>query len=322
MTGLGKRLVESWKVLKESPGFRNVLTFLIFVVIATIFWLVMALNDNVQKSVTFRLDIENVPDSVTFINIPPSEMHVVVRDKGTSLLRLTGFHHPTLHFNFNDFSHDGVFRLTGRDIQAAMKPSFGSSATILSNSLDSLRLHYTTGKGKMVPIVVVENVSTAPGHVAGKTPETNISRVTVYGDRQILDTLTRVFTRPIVKTNLSEPTTVEVALQTIPGVRIEPAKVKVKIPVEPLVAKTFYATVVAQDVPEGESLILFPSKVKVSCFVPMSRFGIQDPDVKAFVTYNDLKEGSSHLQVHLMVASKGVVNPTLETDSVEYTLVK
>lgn len=316
------RVAKFWKRVRESARFHNALIFLGFVAIATAFWVIMALNDSLQRSVTLRLEIENVPDTVTFITMPPKEVHVVVRDRGSSLLRVTALHTPALKFNFRDFSNDGIFRVSGRDIQASLKSTFGSNATIIANSLDSLRLIYTTGRGKSVPLVISADVTTTAGNVIEGTPTASVSRVTVYGDRSVLDTLTRVFTHTLVRHNIGETTTVEVNVKPIPGVRIEPSRVKVKIAVEPLVAKEFMVPVEASDVPEGISLILFPERVKVSCFVPMSKFGIENPDFKLHVSYDDISAGSILLPVRIGRQVPGVLNPRLVNDSVEYTIVR
>ena len=70
-----------------SSAFRKMLTFLVFVVIAALFWFIMALNDSAQDDFEVRVAITNVPDSVTFINLPPQKIHVMVRDQGVNLWR-------------------------------------------------------------------------------------------------------------------------------------------------------------------------------------------------------------------------------------------
>ncbi len=51
-------------------GFHNALVFLIFVVIATVFWIVITLNDSVTDTFRVKFRVDNVPDSVTFITDP------------------------------------------------------------------------------------------------------------------------------------------------------------------------------------------------------------------------------------------------------------
>lgn len=314
---------EKWRGMRASTGFHNFVLFLAFVAVATLFWLVMSLNDSVTKTFEVALKIENVPDTVTFINEPPEMFHVTLRDKGTNILRSGVLGKPHVGFNFRDFSENGIVHVTKTDINSAVKGAFGNTAQITAVSLDSLYLHYTTDKGHRVPVVVVADVSAAPGMVISESPKPLQRYALVYSYSEAIDTITRVYTQPIVRRNLSETTEVEVPLSPIPTVKIVPSSVKVKIPVEPLVKKESVATVSALNVPEGESLLLFPNRVQVVYYVPMSLFNSDLVPVDVTVDYRDIyKYSGDRLPVSIHSFADYVESPQMFTDSVEYTLVK
>ena len=112
---------EKWRGMRASTGFHNFVLFLAFVAVATLFWLVMSLNDSVTKTFEVALKIENVPDTVTFINEPPEMFHVTLRDKGTNILRSGVLGKPHVGFNFRDFSENGIVHVTKTDINSAVK---------------------------------------------------------------------------------------------------------------------------------------------------------------------------------------------------------
>lgn len=312
-----------WAAMRASGSLHNLAVFLIFVMVSALFWFVLALNDNVQDSFDVRVELSNVPDSVTFITEPPATLHVSVRDKGTVLLRSGMLHQPTVHFNFKDYASGGVFRMSRTDLLAAMKSAFGNTAQIASMSVDSLRLPYTTAKGRRVPVVVVADVMPSPGYVISGVAPVSHSSVLVYSNSQLIDTLNRVYTTRIVRRDLSESTEVTVQLNQIPEVRMIPDRIKVKIGVEPLVSKESLVNVTAINVPAGESLLLFPSKVSVKYFVPMSRFGDDDAHVEVIVDYDDiLRIHSNRLPLQLGQVGGGLFNVELKADSVEYTLMR
>jgi len=318
MGRLGLR--EKWESLRKSANFHNVLVYLAFVVVVTLFWFMMALNDSVQKSYDVRININGVPDSVTFISVPPERMHVTVRDKGTSLLRRGT---PSININFREFADDGIFRFSKADLNAALKTTFGNSAVISSVSLDSLRLAYTSLKGKRVPLRVLADVSAASGNVIAGAPFSEQKAVLVFSTRDVLDTVMSVQTVRIVRRNLKETAEVEAKIVPIPGARVEPASVKITIPVEPLVSEESTVTVVARNVPKDISLLLFPSKVNVRYFVPMSHFGDEDPGIEVWVDYDDTSlVGTKKLPIRIGNHPAKVKNITLMTDSLEYTIVK
>lgn len=309
--------------MRASKSFHNALVYLAFVAVSAFFWVIMAMNDSVTRTFDVRLRIVNVPDSVTFINVPPQDIHVTLRDKGTNLLRLGIVKDPHIDINFRDFASDNVFRFSKADVNTALKTAFGNSAQIGAVSVDSLYLHYTTDRGHRVPIVVRADVSASAGNIIAGLPEPQERVVTIYALSGVADTITHVFTEPIIKRNLSETSEYTVALVPIKGTRFEPAKVKVRIPVEPLVKKEMMVTLSAENVPAGMNLLLFPNRVQVSFYVPMNLFNQEEVPFDVMVDYNDTRlPGTRRLPVRVGAHEDYVVSPKVMTDSVEYTLVK
>lgn len=312
-----------WRRLRESTRFHNVLLFLIFVAIATVFWFIIALNDSVTETFKVRLQIVNVPDTVTFITDPPADVHVTLRDKGTNILRSGVVKKPVLILNFRDYARDGIFRLTAADISSELKSDLGGVASISSFSLDSLRLYYTTSPGKRVPVIVSSDVTASSGYLIPGKPVSLTRFVKIYSYGNQVDTVNAVRTQRLIKKNLSQTTEYDVRLEQISGVKIVPSQVKVRVTVEPLVHKEEYVTVDIVNVPADENLLLFPNRVPVSFFVPMSRFNDDKFTIRIVADYNDVKSSqSSHLPLHVAETSGGLINVELKTDSVEYTIVK
>lgn len=298
--------------------------FLEFVAVSALFWLILALNDSAQSSFNVRIQLSNVPDTVTFISDLPERIHVNIRDKGTNLWRNGFLRRPSININFKEYADKGVLRFSKNDILASLKSSFGSSAQITSISLDSLHLDYTTNKGKRVPVIVDSGIIPASGSFLEGDVTASPSNVLVFGEQSVLDTIHKVVTERIELFDISETTEIEVALKKIPSARILPSRVKVRIPIEPLVKKEALITITAINVPEGESLLLFPSRVSVEYYVAMSRLGDDDDDdIELQVNYDDIptsKDG--RLVVDVVRYPDRLQNFALKNDSVEYTIVK
>lgn len=314
-----------WKRVKTTSRFRSFLLYIAFVTIAAIFWFVFALNDSVQQSFDVSVRLKDVPDSITFISDIPDRVHVSVRDKGTGLLRNAVLKHPTIEIDFKEYAvpTESAMSLSRSDIAAMMKKAFGASAQIVSVSLDSLRLLYTDKPGKRVPIVVQSDVTAASGYVIGDRPRLSQGYTIIYGPTEVLDTITRVYTDRIVRRRLSEPTTVEAKLKPVAGARLIPSKVGVTIPVEPLVNKRQMVGVSVINIHDGGSVLLFPQKVEVSYYVPMSSFNEEQTGIEVVADYSSRGAGlSGRIPVRIQRAPKECVNLSLQTDSLEYTVVR
>lgn len=297
--------------------------FLVFVVIATIFWFITALNESVSQSYEVQFSIRNIPDSVTFITDPPADFHVSLRDKGTNILRSGVFKNPVIDVNFEDYARNGVFRISASDLNAEIKADIGSNASISGISIDSLRLYYTDQPGRRVPIVVQSDLTAASGYVISGSPTPVKGSVLAYSIRDEADTLRRVYTKKVVKKDLSKSTVVTVPIIAPANVKLIPSEIEVRINVEPLVRKETYIRVDVDNLPAGEGLLLFPNSVPVSFYVPMSRFNDDSFPIRVYVDYQDTyKTPGSRIPLYLVDSSGSIINPTLSTDSVEYTLVK
>lgn len=318
-----KKMRMAWKDVQDSTGFKKSLIFLVFVAIAALFWFILALNDSVQDDFEVKVNIYNVPDSVTFITIPPQKIHVMVRDQGTNLWRNGVFGNAQVNIDFKDFSSDGQFKMRHSELTAALKNVFGPSASLLSSSVDSLSLTYTTLPGKRVPVVVSANLSTAVGKIISERPTVTPSSVVVYSIRSVIDTISKVYTEHFSRQNLEETIDVPVKLQGMPNVRMEPSAVNVKVEVEPLVKKRATVNLQVQNLPEGMDLLLFPSVANVEYYLPMSRFNATSDDrIEVSVDFEDIHDDVRKLPVNLVYQDQNLLNLQVLTDSVEYTLVR
>lgn len=298
--------------------------FLVFICVSALFWFILALNDSAQTHFNVSLKINNRPDSVTFISDVPEKIHVTVSDKGTNLWRNGYLKHPSVSIDFKEYSNDGVLRYSYNDLINSLRETFGGSATITSVSLDSLQLFYTTNPGKRVPVYVSCHVYPAVGSTMEGSVQATPGSVSIYGDKEVLDTIRYVSTEPITLRDISETTDMEVKLRRIKNTKVEPSKVVLTIPIEPLVRKQAMVTLETKNVPEGEELLLFPSKVPVEYYVAMSRLNDdEDQNIHLIVDFLNVNDSKNNkLKVEVASFPDRLKNLTIQTDSVEYAVVK
>ncbi len=309
--------------MKNSTRFHNLLLFLLFIVIATLFWVVMTLKDSAQVTTEVEIEITDKPDSITFINQPPTILHIIVRDKGTSLMRSAFMRNPKVQFNFHEFAHDGVFRMTASDIYSILRSKFSSASQISALSIDSIHLQYTDLPPKKVPIDIISQLEPGIGYVVEHL-RPNKKIVKVYAlSQETLDTIMSVKTRRIKHTGLNKTTTYKVGLLPMRGVRIEPNEITVTATVQPLVTKEITVEITAVNVPHGENISLFPSMATVSFFVPMNRFNSPVTPLTVQVDYNDIQKGNTlRLPVKITQWPSFIIDPKVKPATVEYILVK
>lgn len=319
--GTPSRLRRLLNKIKDSGKTKDFPVFLVFVGIAAIFWYILSLNDEAQNSYDVELRIVDVPDTVTFISPIPSKIHVSVRDKGLNFMRHQIAGVPKLDLRFEEHAEDGFFRLTHSSLLSSVRKVFGSTATVVSVSPDSLKLVYTTYPGVRIPLELDYDVTVASGMVLG-TPKLSTPLVSVYSTMKS-DTLRKIKTEKVVLRNLDRTTTIDVKVNPLPGKKISPDVVQVTFPVESLVKKESEVPVEADNIPLGHDILFFPSKVRVAYYVPMSRYADTETPIKIEASFNEAFNTSSD-KVGIRIVSKApyMSNVELLQDSVEYTVVK
>ena len=146
------------------------------------------------------------------------------------------------------------------------------------------------------------------------TPDT----VKVYSARHLRIRPQVVKTAKITRSELKDTLCLEVRLMPEPGTRMEPSKVLVTVPVEPLISKTREVPVQLVHAPGNDAVVLFPSRVRVSYLLPMSLYNSENNVVTVTADYSRHHDGKMPLAIGALPDYyRGV---ELSTDSVEYLI--
>lgn len=117
--------------------------FLLFLVIAAIFWLIVSLDEQVAKTYEVPLIVEDIPSDISLERELPSEIRVTVIDKGTRHLQFMIFGAPEMRVRFDEVAADGKVRLSNSKITSSLHTLFSSSSTFTSMNPDSVLIRYT-----------------------------------------------------------------------------------------------------------------------------------------------------------------------------------
>lgn len=307
---------------KNSQRSKDLLLYLIFLLISFIFWLLLTLNNSIQKDFIIDVNVKSIPDSTTLINEMPAQIRASIKDKGSSLLKYSLGRHPVTSINFQDYSENGVFRVSSVELKSIIRDIFGSNATIYTISPDSLYSKYTNLPGKSVPVKISCDVKTNYQYVIGGTIKSIPDSVKIYSDRSTLKMINAVNTINFTETDLKDTLVHKTRIRAIKDVRIIPDMVNVIIPVEQLITKNRTIPVIVKNVPENINLITFPSKVTASYLVPLSKYNRNDY-IYAEADYKDLlQKKRSKLHINISSLPEMYKNVSLSVDSVEYIIEK
>lgn len=299
--------------------------FLFFVVIAAAFWMLLTFNTQMTHDVTVRLKIKK-PANVTLLQEVPETFTVTVKDRGTAFLKSYFHSTPSIEIDFNRYNDDKSHSMIISPSQLASETrrAFRREASIIKISPESFNIKYTTIPGKKVPVNWednVKNITTDRQFVVNPDEIRTIpDSVTVYAfDRASLYNITEVDISTVEVENLTTTLDKNVRIKTINNVRIIPNKVKLHVPVEPLIKKEQEVSISVRNQPYGLNVLLFPPSVKVSYLVPQSKY--HSPlNLTVVVDYNDINMSSNKVNIKLGEVSGAYSNVVIGADSVNYVI--
>lgn len=307
--------------LRTAKG-RNILTFFVFLAISTVFWFLLALNDDIQKDYTLPVSLEDFPRNVTLISGINPTVGVSVKDKGSSLMKFSFGNDPKIKLRYDDFTklNDSVLIINQTQLSTAVRSTFGAGANIIGIRPDSLRIVYTANPPVKVPVRVMADIRTEPRFAYCGHPECSVDSVELYSNSAERFEIESVATRPIVLANLTDTTKVEIPLDVPSGMRAIPSTVRVTFPVEPLVSRSQSVPVEVMDLPPSRKLVTFPPVVEVSYLLPRSMYNIDKLVVKATVDYTAAHSGAKVLPVRISRMPGFVRGVTVNPSHVEYVI--
>ena len=107
------KLIELKEFLSSSKG-RDILLYLVFVIISLAFWAILSLNNLIQDNYKVMFRITGIPQGVTMINDYPREFNVTVKNNGYVLLKYMIGDNPEITVDDIDTEllyqtlHDGI----------------------------------------------------------------------------------------------------------------------------------------------------------------------------------------------------------------------
>ena len=299
---------------------KEFLIFLFFLALSGAFWLLMTLNETMEREFKIPMRLTGVPGNAVITGELPDTVRVTVRDKGFTLVT---YDFRPLVFRFSNYADEdegkGVIPLT--DVQKQVLSQMYGSSKLLQVKPGAFDFYFTYGTSKKVPVVFRGRITTNKSYYLAHT-EFYPSIVTVYANKQQLDKLQTVEIEPFNYRNLQDTIRQAVKIRKIRGVKIVPPTVRLSVYPDVLTEEAIEVPITAINMPPGMVLRTFPSKVTVRFTIGASLFRTIKPNLfKVVVDYEELAANpSDKCTLQLRSVPRSVSKASLEIDRVDYLL--
>ncbi len=306
---------------------REFLIFLFFLALSGAFWLMLTLNENYERELSAPVVITNVPRNAIITGTSTDTVKFTVRDKGYVIAAYVyGNAVRQIAVDFAASSHtDGTGTVSYAELVRKVSSQIYKSSKLVSVKPSSISFTYNYGQHRQLPVRILGSVKAASSYYLSEarfSPET----VTVYGSKHLLDSLRFVYTERLNISNITDTTRLEVALRTISGAKIVPAKVSLTLYPDVLIECPVDVQITAVNMPEGKVLRTFPQHITVMAVCGSSqvrhlRRKGSGSDFLVVADYNDImRNPSDKCKLSLSRVPSYVKSARLETSAVDYLI--
>ena len=299
---------------------KEFLIFLFFLALSGVFWLMMTLNETMEREFKIPVRLTGVPRNAVMTGELADTVRVTIKDKGFTLVT---YDFRPLTFRFSSYADEdtGEGVVPVADVQKQVLSQMYGSSKLLQLKPGKFDFYFTYGSSKKVPVVFRGKITTHKSYYLART-EFNPSMVTVYANKQQLDQLQAVEIEPFNYRNLQDTIRQMVKIKKIRGIKIVPPMVRISVYPDVLTEESVEVPVTAINMPPGMVLRTFPSKVTVRFTIGASLFRTIKPSLfKVVVDYEELAANpSDKCTLQLRSVPRSVSKASLEMDRVDYLL--
>lgn len=324
-----RELLGKWSGKNSEGSRRKGMDYLICVVIATLLWLMNALNQDYTVELDYPVRYINVPQDKYAANHFPTKLQVSVRAKGFTLLgrRVQTSFRP-ITFNYNNFSQSmqrkgQIYecRLGGNELKERVAGQISSEMKLVGVAPEELVLQFAAATIKKVAVCPRVNYTLKRQHILNGIRVVPDS-VTVSGPEVYIDSLQCVYTESWTAKEIKSREERELQLEEMEHCVVPKEPVRVTLDVEQFTEARRKLMIYPDGVPSHVNMQLFPGVVEVVYEVGLSRYNeIKDSDFLIAVDYpSDLD--ATYLEVKVKKTPEYIKDLKFSPQTVEFFLEK
>ncbi len=294
---------------------RDLLVFLVFLLLSTGLWFLNALRKDFVTTIEYPVKYSEFPEDFILLGEPQSNVQLKIRSLGYNILP---YHFGKIispeYLNVSSFKRihkgdtEGAYILT-RDLKNVFTKNLTNGIDLLEIYPDTLFVLFEKKEKKVVPVKFQSELTFKPQYYQSGNILLKPDSVEISGPLTLIDTIDVVYTQNKVFEDLSDSLIRNVPLITNDNITCNPGRVVVSIPVEPFTEKEVIIPLQSVNVPDSLRLKCFPSEVKISFTIAVSKFNdVSARDFKAEVDYNSNTSNTlpDRLKVRITDIPRGV----------------
>lgn len=292
--GWYKKLIEFLRALLVN---KKLPVFFIFLLLASVFWLLSALGEKYFETIYFPARYANAPKDKLLVNELPDCFSVRINSTGYDILstKLRSGRSP-IQINLSNTQMTRDIRDTSRyyilssSIAPFVRKNLSREAVIISISPDTVWVHYSKMHRKTVPVIADIHAVCQKQYMITEEIYTIPERIEIAGPKALLDEIDQVETVYREFTDLSDSVRQQISLKNnYSNIDYSQDYVDLMIPVEQFTESSVTIPVEILGLPDTLRMKLFPARVNVTFRVGLNAYPlISSDDFRLTIEYDSL----------------------------------
>tara|TARA_Y100000385_G_scaffold229244_1_gene240555 strand:- start:49 stop:1038 length:990 start_codon:yes stop_codon:yes gene_type:complete len=305
-------------------------TYALFLFISFSFWFLSMLSKTHETTLFVPVNYKNYPADLVEIISPIDFIEVRVKAPGFSIIFYHFFNFKTLKLDYEIANSKPL--QNGQNLfwilnskREEVANILGSSMEIMDLSPERLIVPFANKTKKDVPIKLFNDITLKSEYWLSSEIQLNPEKITIYGDQNILDSLTEISTELLKLDNVFENTSIKVDLIIPEGLETKETELSVIINVEQFIELKMFKKIKVENLKKGFTLKLFPDEISATIRLPKSKYNFLKTDflnITVDATKLDEDENTKRLKVQVNNLPSFVKLERLYPQEVEFLLIK
>ena len=316
------RLIE-W--IRTGLKKRKVKVFLIFLLCASLAWLINKLSQTYTSNTTFNVTYVNIPSEFLLANTPKNELQVRLKAVGFQFL---GYHlkPKEIQLDVSKVMHkDDSYYLTSDQIRIQLEAQLNNYSMLTDFDSDIIYFDFTSLETKKVPVKAMLELTYAANHILEGKIVVQPDSIQISGPKSQIDTISVIETDLLKIDDLDNLFSNDVALKLpkqLNGTTYSNDFVRITGNVVKFSELVIQVPVTVINLPPDVKVRTFPEIVEVRCqgtLEHLKELEVIDFEVVADYT-NVSSETGNRLSVRLIKYPKTLNNAMIDTNEIEFIL--
>lgn len=305
---------------------KNVSTFFICLFLASLLWIVHALNVNYKYTLSVPVKFLNLPSNKVIVGDLPDKLNIDIKTSGLKLLLINlkkELQELTVDFNsLKTNAKSQAYSISNGNFNLTSSINF--NVDVIKIRPDTLFFIYNKGNSKLVPVKIITDLDCKNGYSITSKPLATPAFISVVGDSISLSKLDTISTQLLHLKQASKNYSETILLQKQnEALNYLTKEVNVSFDIDRITEASVKVPLYIQNKATLQSIKLLPNTVTIYYQVSMTDYNdITANSFKAEVNYYDIKNKATQLNVHIDRSPSEVKITKIVPSSVSYLIYK